>query len=209
MSHAPGANASILDIVAQLHELLPSEFTSSDLGRQSLSFFHGPTELNQAQLVVVDNANRQVKRHRIGLAIDDVAIEHAVNESIVIQGSEIHQHASLNHGRNVRDGEDVRSVAVLVGEDQVLAVLAPINALIILFELNLDVLAFGGVTLLKTLSGGNDSIRDRHKVIVVSDLQGDGFSHRGNTGQRQAQRHHESNQLADVHGKILLRNVQI
>lgn len=80
---------------------------------------------------------------------------------------------------HIADGEDIRAIAVLVSEDQVLTILAPVDALIVRLELNLDVLALGSITLVEAVGGSDDGIRDRHKIVVVSDLERDRLSRSG------------------------------
>lgn len=179
MAQTPSAGAGILHIRAELHEVFPGEFTGSNLRRKSLGFFHGPAILDQHLLIVVDNANRQVKRHGIRNAVHAERIERAVNKSVLIQVAQVEQHADSHHGRHIADGEDIRAIAVLVCEDQVLTILVPVDTLIIRLELNLDVLALGGITLVEAICGSDDRIRDRDKVVVVSDLERDRLSRSG------------------------------
>ena len=200
MGHAPGAGAGILHIRAELHEVFPSELAGGNLRRKSLGFFHGPAVLDQHLLIVVDDADRQVKRHGIRHAIHGERIERAVNKSILIQVAQVEQHADSRHGRHVADGEDIRAVAVLVSEDQVLTILAPVDALIVRLELNLDVLALGGIALVEAVGGSDDRIRDRDKVVVVRDLERDRLSRSG-CADSQHERQREQERKTFLHFK--------
>ena len=200
MGQTPGADAGILHIRAELHKVFPSELAGGNLRRKSLGFFHGPAVVHQHLLIVVDNANRQVKRHGIRHTIHGERIERAVNKSILIQVAQVEQHADGRHGRHVADGEDIRAIAVLVSENQVLGILAPVDALIVRLELNLDVLALGGITLVEAICGSDDRIRDRDKVVVVRDLERDRLSRSG-CADSQHERQREQERKTFLHFK--------
>ena len=202
MGQAPGGGAGSLHIAAQLHKVLPGELARGHLGRQGRGILHGPAVVDQHLLVVVDHAHGQVEGHGIGRAVHGEGVERAVHEGVGVQVGDVQQHADGSHGGHVADGEDIRAVAVLVGEDQVLGVLVPVDADIVGLELDLQILAFGGIALVQALAGGDDGVGDGHEVIVMGDLQGDGFrAGRCAQGQRQHHREDQGNELgAGFHG---------
>ena len=63
-----------------------------------------------------------------------------------------------------------------------------------------DVLALGGIALVEAVGGSDDRIRDRHKVVVVSDLERDRLSRSG-CADSQHERQREQERKTFLHFK--------
>ena len=175
MGQAPGCGTLVLYFLAEIQELLPGELTICHLGGQSFDLLVSPADLLQSGLIVVDNTDRQVEGHTVSLAVHDVGGEDTIYKVIGHQVGDVQQHAGIYKTIDVAiQREDVRALAVLLGKDQVVVILGPVDAGVVGYELNLEILALSGILLVQTLTSSQNRVRNGDEVHVVSDLQGDG-----------------------------------
>ena len=127
---------------------------------------------DQDALVIVNNPDRQIKGHGVDGAIHSKGRKYTVYKRIGFQVGKIQQHTGGHHVGHVTGGEDIGAVAVFIGENQILAVFGPVDALVIPLKRNVNRAAFFRITLLQPLGGGDDSLGDGREVIVVADFQG-------------------------------------
>ena len=174
MGQTPGSGTLVLYFLAEIQELLPGELAVGHLGGQGFDLLIGPADFLQSGLIVVDHADRQVEGHCIGLAVHDVRGIDALYKVIGHQVGDIQHHAGLNQAGQVADREDIRTFAVLLGEDQVVGILAPVDAGVVGFKLDLEILALSCILFVQALASSQNRIGNGDEVHVVGNLQGNG-----------------------------------